>query len=283
MTEHPGWVFRGSRRRLLSLVAVVFGVLALPAAAQANTVTINGSMEGNITIANGDYVAAGYAFSVPGSHPAMIVTMADAKVTITGTCSDGGSGTLTIPLSAGPYDVGANDNSVYPSGDESSSASYQGSTGPNGAKVCGGQGSLNASQGATFSADLQSNVTTSQVQVKFHYSDPNAKGKGNYDCSSPTGGSGGNNACCAPWSCTVCLYPDAPTPPTPPTPPPTSPGTTPTSPGPTTTPVSTTVPTTSAVTKTKSKAKQKKHKKHKKHKTHKNLSRPPRRASGFTG
>jgi hypothetical protein len=163
-------------------------------------------MEGAIKISNGDYVAAGYVFSVQGSHPAMNVWMENASVVFNGNCSNGGTGTLTVPLSAGPYNIAANNNSVIPTGNEDSPLSYEGSVT---ASVCGGTGTLDASKGATFSGDLESDNTANAVQVQFHYRDPNAKGKGNYDCSANTYAA---SVCGASWSGTAKLTPSTPPP-----------------------------------------------------------------------
>ena len=77
--------------RLLPLGALlVCAFFALTSAAAANTVTISGSMEGAIKIANGDFVAGGYQFTIPGAHPDTHVTIASATVTISGPCSNGG-------------------------------------------------------------------------------------------------------------------------------------------------------------------------------------------------
>jgi hypothetical protein len=296
-------------RRGTALITAVLGALAVPAAAQANTVTISGSMEGAIKIANRDHVSGGYSFSIGGGHAALNVQLANASIVFSGNCSNGGTDTLTVPLSAGPYSVAAGDNSWLPSGDEASDTSFLGSVVAN---VCRGTGTLDASKGATFTGDLESDVTTDQVAIRFHYRDPNAKGKGNYDC---TAANYAASVCGASWSGTAHLYPSTPPPPsctsncTPPppgctsncTPPP--PGCTsnctPPPPGCTsnctppppscttgstnascTPPTTTTPPTTpvKAVSVTHKAHKTKKHKKQAK-----TISRPPKRSSGFTG
>jgi hypothetical protein len=165
-------------------------------------------MEGSVRIANGDHVAAGYSFTFPGGHPEVHVQMANAQVSFAGNCSNGGTGTLTVPLRAGdaaghPYDVPANSSDWFPSGDEGSPASYQGAVVAN---VCGGAGTLDGSRGATFSADVQADDTADAIHVRFHYRDPNAKGKGNYDCSASTYAAA---VCGASWSGTASLTPDA--------------------------------------------------------------------------
>ncbi len=186
-------------------------VLAFAGTAHANTFTISGSMEGHIVVANGDHVVAGYVFKLAGAHPDTRVLMADATVTITGNCSNGGSDTLTIPLRAGdatfnqPYLVASNNSDWVPTGDEQSPDSYESPPGFT-ANVCGGVGTLDGGQGATIHADLQADPVTSDIAIRFHYRDPNAKGKGNVDCSV---GMHSASECGASWSGTLTMKPDA--------------------------------------------------------------------------
>src|SRR5947207_2474799 len=98
------------RRTIFVLAAAC--ALAFPAGASATAFQITGTMEGNITIANGDDVVAGYSFAINGAHPQTHVLMANASVVIQGACSNGSAAnTLVIPLRAGadssgtPYDV----------------------------------------------------------------------------------------------------------------------------------------------------------------------------------
>jgi hypothetical protein len=187
---------------VFALVAAGAGVFA--GTALANQISISGSMEGSINISPGDWVAAGYDITIPGSHPGETVQLANAHVVISGSCTNGGSDSVVIPLSAGPYTIPANDSGWYPSGDENDPLVYQGAVqAPAG--LCGGTGQLNGSGGATISGDLQSTVTTAQVHVRFHYRDPNAKGKGNVNCSS---GSYAADVCGASWSGTNSYLPD---------------------------------------------------------------------------
>ncbi len=198
-------------RLLVSCVALL-ATFAFAAAAQASSnVTISGSMEGSVKIANGDNVSAGYSFAVNGGHPAMQVVMKDAQITFSGTCSNGSAqNTLTVPLSEGPYSIAANDTSWHPAnGQEDDPASFQGNVV---ASVCGGSGTLDASKGATFTGELQSDNTLNDVSVRFHYRDPNAKGKGNYDCSASTYAA---DVCGASWSGTAHIKPNQLQPPTP--------------------------------------------------------------------
>jgi len=200
-------------RRAIAIAGALGAVAAcvLPGAALANTILISGSMEGSIRISNGDFVAAGYRFTIPGNHPATHVLIANAQVVFHGTCSNGSSqNTLTIQLRPGPvgggtYLVPANSSAVFPTNNQQSPESFQGSLVAN---VCGGGGAtLDASRGATFSGDLQADQTN-KIQIAFHYRDPNAKGKGNFDCSASTSASLGSSVCGASWSGTIALEPD---------------------------------------------------------------------------
>lgn len=196
--------FTRSRRRVGAALAVALAVFALPAAASASNVTITSSSEGSIRIANGDYVAAGYQFTIPGSHPETTVLLAEAKVAITGPCSNGGTDTLTIPLAPGPFSDPLNSSAWYPSGPlgQDDPATYEGSVT---AVVCSGIGTLNASAGAGFSALVEASQTAAPVHVRFHYRDPNAKGKGDVNCQ--TASNPPADVCGASWSSTQSVKP----------------------------------------------------------------------------
>lgn len=194
--------------RCLTLAVLVAGAaLILPGLARANNIKISGSMEGSIKIQPGDYVAAGYIFSVSKNSESSQITFAGAQITFSGNCSTGGTGTLTVPINNGPWTVAAGDTSTHPTGNEQDPASFEGSV--QAENMCPNNGTLDASQGATFTADLQSTDTSEQVQWLFHYRDPNAKGKGNYDCSATSSASLGSDVCGASWSGTTTSTPDA--------------------------------------------------------------------------
>lgn len=194
---------------VFALVAALGAVFAGPAS--ATVAAISGSMEGAIKISPGDWVSAGYRFSIPGSHPAETVWVASAQVSLSGPCTNGGSATVVVPLSAGPYTVLANDNNWWPTGDQQSAASFQGAVqAPAG--LCGGTGKLDASAGADFSADLQSTDQSNKISVSFHYRDPAAKGQPNVDCSNVESANWSSSTCGASWSGTPSYFPDVPVP-----------------------------------------------------------------------
>jgi len=125
-------------------------------------------------------------------------------VTISGPCSNGGSDALTIPLLADRYSDPPNSSAWYPSGPlgQDDPASYQGSVT---ARVCGGSGTLNALAGSVFSAEVEADQTAAPIHIRFHYRDPNAKGKGNVDCQ--TTSSPPASVCGASWSITQSVLP----------------------------------------------------------------------------
>jgi hypothetical protein len=110
------------------------------------------AMEGNLQVALGATLQAGYDFTLPGNHNSLTMTVSAAKVTFAVACVSGAtpsSATLTVTLQAQTYQI-TNDQ-WYPSGDQSSPLVYQGSaTVPN---LCGG-GKISLAKGGTFTATL---------------------------------------------------------------------------------------------------------------------------------
>jgi hypothetical protein len=88
---------------------------------------------------------------------------------------------LAIPLARAPFSDPPNDSAWYPSCPlgEDGPATYQGSMT---ATVCSGGGTLNASAGAVFNAEVEASQAAAPVHVRFHYRDPTAKGQGNVNC-----------------------------------------------------------------------------------------------------
>jgi hypothetical protein len=203
-----------SKRPIARASAVVAAVLALLLAvagpAWANTVTISGSMEGAAKPSPGDWISAGYSFTMPGNHPAATVSYVNAQVVVHWRCDTNHTitGDITIPLSGGPYSVGQNDSSWFPANSQQVAAVYQGAV--QAPDVCSG-GLLDLSAGATFTADVQSTDTSDNVNTKFHYNDAALKGSHvNLNCSSTTDNPNPNgvSACSASWSGTTSVVPD---------------------------------------------------------------------------
>lgn len=171
---------RVGHKRWLAFLGVTFAsvtafaLLVVPGIAYATTLTVSGSMEGNLPVSPGDTLLAGYDFTIPGGPPTTdTVTVGGGTVSITVNCPNGSTEPLTIALPTQSYTVPAGDGGDwFPSGDQSSSLVYQGSiTVPS--SSCGGvQG--HAPQGATFSANFTATDTT-RLNVRFHYEDLQAK------------------------------------------------------------------------------------------------------------
>ena len=198
------YAFTRNPRRLGSALAGILAAFIFPAAASASNVTITSSAEGSIKITSGDYVAAGYQFTIPGGHPETTVLLEEATVAISGPCSNGGAETITIHLAPGPYTDPLNSSGWFPSGPlgQDDPATYQGSVE---AFVCGGMGTLNASAGAVFNAQVEASLTAAPIHVRFHYRDPAAKGKGNVNCQ--TASNPPASVCGASWSATQSVKP----------------------------------------------------------------------------
>jgi len=130
-------------------------------------------MEGNLPIAAGSTVSAGYDFTMPGNHRDAHVTFENGSVTVKVTCPDNSVHPLLISLPTQTYDDRLNDGGDwFPSGNQSSPLVYQGSAVSN---VCGTQ-TGHAPQGATFSAQVCSTDAVDKVNLRFHYSDDSAGG-----------------------------------------------------------------------------------------------------------
>jgi hypothetical protein len=161
--------------RALSLLAVTAAaaasivVISPPAFGDVQIAFPTQAMGGNLQVNPGDTLEAGYDFTMPGNHPAASVAFANGQVTFNATCASGsGGGVIKVPLSAGPYTDPLNDGGDwFPSGDQSSAASYEGSVSV--PDLCGG-GQVSLKQGGTFTATLQSSDATDPVHVRWHYS-----------------------------------------------------------------------------------------------------------------
>ncbi len=203
-------------RRALTIGATVGCCLAALGAtsgsqAFASVISISSPQQYHLTISNGNIVAAGYSFKIPGSHTNVEVLMAEAVVTFRGTCSNHSpDNAFTVPLRAGqpsgaPWLVPAGSSVWHPSESDNAPESYQGSGVAN---VCGGTGGLDIEKGGiSFRADVQASPTTQgQILVRFHYRIPQAEGEGNVDCSVP----GHEGACHGSWSETGHVSPPDP-------------------------------------------------------------------------
>ena len=141
-------------------------------ALSCNTISISGSMEGNLPIAANSTVQAGYDFTMPGNHPDAHVTFTNGSVTVQVICPDNSVHPLTISLPTQTIDDPLNSGAWFLSGDQKSSLVYQGSTV---SSLCGSQSGY-APKGATFTAQVCSDDAVNKVNVRFHYSDNSAGG-----------------------------------------------------------------------------------------------------------
>src|SRR4029077_14661188 len=156
------------------LTLVIAGASALwhAPASSAQTVTVGGSMEGNLAINPGDTILTGYDINMPGMHSAATVTVSGGMVQMNVVCLDGSAETVTMTLPVQSYSVPSNDNSWYPSTDPSSPLVYQG-TAKAPLNLCGGLRGF-APNGVSFTAIFQSTDNSDPLDARFHYSDKSA-------------------------------------------------------------------------------------------------------------
>jgi hypothetical protein len=110
------------------------------------------AMEGNLQVAPGATLQAGYDFTLPGNKNSLTMTVSAAQVTFAVACVSGAPPSqpaITVPLQHQTYQI-TNDQ-WYPSGDQSSTLVYQGSVTVK--DLCGG-GKISLANGGTFSATL---------------------------------------------------------------------------------------------------------------------------------
>jgi hypothetical protein len=155
---------------VLSLLAAAV-VVALPSSGSATPIKPPGGGE-SFNIHPGDSFRVGYDFTIPGNKAPVTVTWTNPQAVVNFTCSDGGSGSFTIPMPS--FTVTVSDSAWYPSGDQHSALVYQGSiTAPDG---CGGGQVMKQQKIATFTADVTSSPSGVKVSYRFHDVDNNASG-----------------------------------------------------------------------------------------------------------
>lgn len=168
------------------------------------------SMEGDLHISPGDWISGGYNFKfAANSHAATQVTVT-ATVTVPVVCPDQSVQNVVIPLgqpgvldgggvTSWTYNVPAGYSNNIPSNDQNSILVWDGAVQAP-ANLCGGQTGRNQT-GAVFNATVSQNPQVGLIDWQFHYRDPNAKGKGNVDCTNASDPRRNDAATCgASWS-----------------------------------------------------------------------------------
>lgn len=153
---------------LLFTLAISTLVAGFSIPARADNVILAGSMEGLLTINPGDTLRAGYDVMIPGTHPAATVTLSGGQLQLNVMCTNGSAQTLTMTFPSQSYTIATNNNSWYPTADQTNAASYEASlTVPS--SLCGGNPGR-AVNGATFAGDLDSTDAADSTSMRFHYS-----------------------------------------------------------------------------------------------------------------
>ena len=111
------------------------------------------AMDGNLQVAPGATLNAGYDLTIPGDNNSVFVTFTHPRVAFKVKCANGiapTTSTVTVPMATRTYHS-TNGGTWYPSGDQSSSLTYQGSISvPN---VCSGS-KVTFQNGGTFTATI---------------------------------------------------------------------------------------------------------------------------------
>jgi hypothetical protein len=170
-------------------------------------------MEGALTIRPGDWISGGYNFKfTSGGHPATAYTVT-ATVTVPVVCPDTSVQNIVIPLGTPgalngggattyTFNIPAGDTKNHATNDQNSILTWEGAVQAP-ATLCGGNAGKNA-KGAIFQATVSQNPPAGLVAWQFHYRDPNAKGKGNVNCTDASDPHRNDAAVCgASWSQTV--------------------------------------------------------------------------------
>lgn len=127
------------------------------------------AMEGRVNVLPGATLRAGYAFTVPGNHPAATVTVTDATVDFVATCANGsGGGVIALPLPDRSYTDPAGDGSDWlPTATQTAAAAYQATVDV--PDLCHGT-AISLASGGTFKGSLTSTDTTDPINLRWHYS-----------------------------------------------------------------------------------------------------------------
>ncbi|MCW5849553.1 MAG: hypothetical protein KIT87_05695 [Anaerolineae bacterium] len=210
---------RGVRRlaslglSLLLCVVCLGGLTTSPASAASNVSIVRQTMEGNLKIKPGSWVAAGYVFRVKNGHPAMTVRVKQAQVVVNMRCEQSKKlAQIIIPLHADvgyvDYPIAASDDTWRPTKDTNEAYGYQGAGRAPTVLCAEGEMIISDSPagGVTFTAEVKATSLVNDIEIKFHYRVPEAKGKPNLNCSSQVENpSPGTPPCTGKWSPTQTL------------------------------------------------------------------------------
>jgi hypothetical protein len=126
-------------------------------------------MDGTLKITPGSPLEAGYAFTMPGTHPSAVVQVVGASVTLPVSCTPSGASTasITVNLTEGPYTDAAGSAATLPTSSESGASSFQGMTLAPG--LCGAAAMY--SSGAELTGQVVSTDPLNALNFQFHYLD----------------------------------------------------------------------------------------------------------------
>jgi hypothetical protein len=129
------------------------------------------AMDGDLKVAQGSTLSAGYDFTMPGNHPAATVGFLATSVTFNATCASGtpGSQTIVVNIVHQSYLDPASSSAWYPSGDQNDVSTYQGSTTV--PSFCDPGALVRLQQGGTFSTHVTSTDNQDKVNIRWHYMD----------------------------------------------------------------------------------------------------------------
>jgi hypothetical protein len=171
------------------------------------------SMEGDLHISPGDFISGGYNFKFTDNQHGATTYTVTATVTVPVTCPDSSIQNIVIPLGAPgqldgggvttfTYNIAAGDTNNHATNNQNSILAWEGAVQAP-ATLCGGAVGRNQT-GAVFNATVSQNPHVGLVDWQFHYRDPNAKGKGNVDCTNASDPRRNDAATCgASWSQTL--------------------------------------------------------------------------------
>jgi len=134
-------------------------------------VTKTQAMNGDQKVKQGSILSAGFDFTMAGKHPTATVGFLGSTVTFNATCASGtpGSMTITVNIADQSYTDPANSSAWFPSGDQNSPSTYQGSTVV--PSFCDPGALVRLQQGGTFSTNVTSTDKVDKVNVRWHYMD----------------------------------------------------------------------------------------------------------------